>query len=145
MSTSSTAESNLSNPATPSPESQFKTYEYPEVEVFDNQFPDRNYSIHIEVPEFTSVCPMTGLPDFGNIIIDYVPDQKCIELKSFKYYMLAFRNQGIFYENVVNSMLDYLVERLDPRHIEVTGDFSARGGISSIITATHTKDGFEVD
>ncbi len=118
---------------------------FPAVEVFPNQYPDRDYVITIDVPEFTSVCPKTGLPDFGTLTIDYVPDAQCIELKAFKYYMLAFRNHGIFYENVVNKVLDDIVAVAAPRAIRVTGEFSARGGISTTVTVSDSQDDFEFD
>lgn len=95
----------------------------------------RDIDIEIEQPEFTSVCPMTGLPDFGCIIISYTPDKKIIELKSLKYYLLQYRNVGIFYEHVVNRILDDLVEVLKPKRIEITGDFTTRGGITTRVTA----------
>lgn len=117
--------------------------EKPTLEVFANPNPSRNYTNSIEVTEFTSVCPKTGLPDFGTISIDYVADQTCIELKSLKYYFLSFRNRGIFYEAVVNEILDDLVAACQPRFMEITGEFTARGGISSTIVATHRKEGFE--
>jgi len=115
----------------------------PALEVFDNPSPSRNYTNSITVEEFTSVCPKTGLPDFGTITIDYVADKTCIELKSLKYYFLSFRNRGIFYEAVINEILDDLVAACQPRFMEITGEFTARGGISSTITATHRKEGFE--
>lgn len=118
---------------------------FPAVEVFPNKYPDRDYVITIDVPEFTSVCPKTGLPDFGTITIDYVPDAQCIELKAFKYYMLGFRNHGIFYENVVNKVLDDIIATADPRAIRVTGEFGARGGISTTVTATHVQDDFDFE
>ncbi len=96
----------------------------------------RDIDIEIEQPEFTSVCPMTGLPDFGCIIIRYIPDKKIIELKSLKYYLLQYRNVGIFYEHVVNRILDDLVAVLKPKRMEVTGEFTARGGITTMVTAT---------
>jgi 7-cyano-7-deazaguanine reductase len=117
--------------------------EAPAIEVFDNPNPSRNYMNSIEVAEFTSVCPKTGLPDFGTISIDYVADQKCIELKSLKYYFLSYRNRGIYYEAVTNQILDDLIAACSPRFMEVTGDFSARGAISSTIVATYRKEGFE--
>lgn len=107
------------------------------LEVFDNPRPERDYRIVHECPEFTSVCPITGLPDFGTITIDYVPDRLCIELKSLKYYLFGFRQQGIFYEAVVNRILDDLVEVCRPRRMSVTGAFNVRGGISSTVTATY--------
>ena len=116
---------------------------FPEIDVFDNRYPERDYVISIQVPEFTSVCPKTGLPDFGVIEIDYVPDKVCIELKAFKYYMLAYRNCGIFYENVVNKVLDDIVAKCNPRFIEVTGNFGARGGITTSVTANWRQEGFE--
>jgi 7-cyano-7-deazaguanine reductase len=117
----------------------------PALEVFDNPNPKRNYMNSIEVAEFTSVCPKTGLPDFGTIHIDYVADQQCIELKSLKYYFLSYRNRGIFYEAVTNQILDDLVAACKPRFMEITGEFTARGGISSTITATYRKEGFEFE
>jgi len=109
------------------------------LEVFDNAFPKRDYTITITQPEFTSVCPKTGLPDFGTITIRYIPDRKCVELKSLKYYFLEFRNRGIFYEMVTNQILDDLVSLLHPRWMEVRGDFSARGGITTTVTVVHEK------
>ena len=117
--------------------------DFPPLETFDNPNPARNYVVSISAPEFTSVCPKTGLPDFGTISIDYVPDQKCIELKAFKYYINDYRNRGIFYEAVTNQILDHLVAAVAPRYMEVTGDFTARGGISTVVTVTHKQDGFE--
>jgi 7-cyano-7-deazaguanine reductase len=117
--------------------------ELPALEVFKNPNPGRNYVISISIPEFTAVCPKTGLPDFGTITIDYVADDLCIELKALKYYFLGYRNVGIFYEAVVNKILDDLVAACEPRFMEVTGEFTARGGISSTVTATYRKEGFE--
>jgi len=107
------------------------------LETFPNPRPERDYEIFIDCPEFTSVCPKTGMPDFGEIRIAYVPDALCLELKSLKYYMLQFRNRGIFYEAVTNQILDDLVAAVQPRRMTVVGDFSVRGGISTIVTATH--------
>ena len=107
------------------------------LETFPNPRPERDYEIHIDCPEFTSVCPKTGLPDFGTIRITYSPAAKCVELKSLKYYLIEFRNRGIFYEAVTNQILDDLVSLLAPRRITVIGDFSARGGITTRVTATH--------
>jgi len=97
----------------------------------------RDIHITIRQPEYTSVCPMTGLPDVGCITIDYVPDKTIIELKSLKYYLLQYRNVGIFYENIVNHILDDLVAVLRPKYMTVTGDFTARGGITSTIVAEY--------
>ena len=107
------------------------------LEVFDNPRPERDYVIRHTCPEFTSVCPITGMPDFATIVIEYVPDSKCVELKSLKFYLLGFRNEGIFYEAVVNRILDDLVEACAPRRVTVTGEFSVRGGISSTVTASY--------
>lgn len=109
------------------------------LETFPNPRPERRYTIAIHCPEFTSLCPKTGLPDFGELRITYVPDGRCVELKSFKYYLIDFRNRGIFYEAVTNQILDDLVALLDPHEITVVGDFSARGGITTSVTATHRK------
>jgi 7-cyano-7-deazaguanine reductase len=109
------------------------------IETFPNPRPGREYRIDIRCPEFTSVCPKTGLPDFGEIRISYIPDQSCIELKALKYYMIDFRNRGIFYEAVTNQILDDLVAACQPRHMTVTGDFSVRGGISTVVTATYDR------
>lgn len=108
------------------------------LEVFDNSFPQRDYLIEIVNPEFTSVCPKTGLPDFGILTVRYVPDKVCIELKSLKYYFLAFRNAGIFYENVTNRILDDLVAVLQPREITVISAWKARGGITETVTAQYS-------
>ena len=99
----------------------------------------RSIDITIRQPEFTSVCPMTGLPDFGSIIVTYRPDQKIIELKSLKYYLLQYRNVGIFYEHVVNRILDDLVAAVEPLSMEVVGEFTSRGGIDSTVRASYTK------
>jgi 7-cyano-7-deazaguanine reductase len=107
------------------------------LEVFPNRHPGRDYLIRHSCPEFTSVCPKTGQPDFGTIEILYVPDRLCVELKSLKLYMQAFRSQGIFYEDVVNVILEDLVKALRPRRLTVEGRFNVRGGISSVVTASH--------
>lgn len=100
----------------------------------------RSIDITINQPEYTSVCPMTGLPDNGTIIIRYRPDQTLVELKSLKYYLLQYRNVGMFYEHVVNKILDDLVEVLKPLRMEVTGEFTPRGGINSLATAIYEKE-----
>ena len=109
----------------------------PAIEVWPNQFP--GYEIEIVIPEFTSVCPKTGLPDFGKITLRYVPDKWCLELKSFKMYTLAYRNLGIFYENVVNCLLRDVVKATKPETAVVIGEFTPRGGIQSKVTATHRR------
>ena len=109
----------------------------PSIETWPNQF--KGYRITIEIPEFTSVCPKTGLPDFGKLTLTYQPDQLCLELKSFKYYVLAYRDLGIFYENVVNRMLADIVRTIDPVEAEIVGEFTPRGGLHSTVTATHRR------
>ena len=109
------------------------------LETFPNPRPEREFEITISCPEFTSVCPKTGLPDFGEIRIVYVPGDTCVELKSLKYYFLEFRNRGIFYEAVTNQILDDLVAAISPRRMTVTGNFSARGGITTSVSASHSK------
>ncbi|MBK8980949.1 MAG: NADPH-dependent 7-cyano-7-deazaguanine reductase QueF [Ignavibacteria bacterium] len=109
------------------------------LETFDNSFPDRKYLIIHRVNEFTSVCPKTGQPDFGVLTISYIAKKKCIELKSLKYYLQAFRNEGIFYENVTNRILDDLVKVLNPVWMEVKGEYSVRGGLNSTIVADYGK------
>jgi len=110
-----------------------------ELETFENPHPGRDYVIRHVAPEFTSVCPKTGQPDFGRIEIEYVADELCVELKSLKFYLQGYRNEGIFYEDVVNRILDDLVAVLQPRWMKVTGRFRPRGGIYSIITAQYER------
>jgi 7-cyano-7-deazaguanine reductase len=109
------------------------------LETFPNPRPERDYEIEIRCPEFTSLCPKTGLPDFGEIVIRYVPDRACIELKALKYYLIDYRNQGIFYEAATNRILDDLVAACQPRRMTVTGAFSVRGGITTTVTAEYAK------
>ena len=108
-----------------------------ELETFPNPRPERDFEITINCPEFTSVCPKTGLPDFGEIRITYVPGDRCIELKSLKYYMFEFRNRGILFEAVTNQILDDLVAACTPRRMTVIGDFAVRGGMKTIVTASY--------
>lgn len=109
------------------------------LETFRNPRPERDYDIAIDCPEFTSMCPKTGQPDFGTIRIRYVPDSQCIELKSLKHYLHGYRNRGIFYEAATNQILDDLVAACAPRYMSVTGDFTARGGITTSVTAEYRK------
>ena len=111
--------------------------ELPEIECWENQFP--SYTIEIEMPEFTSICPRTGLPDHGTLTIEYVPDKLCLELKSLKLYSLAYRNLGIFQENIVNRFVKDLVAACRPVSLTVTGDFRPRGGVHSKITASWSR------
>lgn len=107
------------------------------IEVFPNPNPRRDYEISMVCPEYTSVCPKTGQPDFGTIKIRYVPDKLCIELKSLKLYLWSYRNEGIFYEAVTNRILEDLVKAAKPKSMTVTGEFTVRGGIQTTITATY--------
>lgn len=109
----------------------------PSIETFPNQFQD--YEIEIEIPEFTSVCPKSGLPDFGTIIIRYAPKKRCLELKSLKMYIIAYRNLGIFYENAVNRILEDIVKACRPVSAVVTGEFNPRGGIRSVVEARYPR------
>ena len=111
----------------------------PALETFANQFPD--YEITVEVPEFTSVCPKTGLPDFGLLVLRYEPDKACLELKSYKEYLLAYRDLGIFYENVVNRVLRDVVAASKPKRASLTGVFNARGGMSASVVASYDRKG----
>jgi 7-cyano-7-deazaguanine reductase len=107
------------------------------VESFPNQFPSRQYEIEITCPEFTAVCPKTGQPDFGTILVSYVPAATCLELKSLKLYLFSFRDRGIFYEHAVNTILDDLVASCQPVRMKVVGQFNPRGGMTSRITAAY--------
>ena len=109
------------------------------LETFPNPRPERDFEIVISCPEFTSMCPKTGLPDFGEIAIRYTPGPLCVELKSLKYYLLEYRNQGVFYETLTNRILDDLVTACRPKHMTVTGAFTARGGITTSVTAVHGR------
>lgn len=109
----------------------------PVIETWRNQYPDKDYTITIDIPEFTCICPKTGLPDFANIKIKYVPDILCLELKSLKMYTIYYRNVGIFNENVVNKILEDCVKSCKPRSMEIVGEFNARGGIKTTVNAEY--------
>jgi 7-cyano-7-deazaguanine reductase len=109
----------------------------PEIETWPNQY--AGYEIEIENPEFTSVCPKTGLPDFGRIVLRYTPDALCLELKSYKMYLLAYRNLGIFQENIVNRILADIVKAAKPKQATVTGEFAPRGGLTTVVTASWSR------
>ena len=109
------------------------------LETFPNPAPNRDYMIRHSCPEFTSVCPKTGQPDFATIDLEYIPDELCLELKSLKLYYYSFRNEGIYYEAVVNRMLDELVQACKPRWMRLTGNFNVRGGITSVVVAETGK------
>jgi len=106
---------------------------YKDLEIVDNQYKDRQYTVNISIPEFNAVCPKTGLPDFGTIHISYVPNQHIVELKSLKLYIVKFRNIGIFHEAVTNKIMDDFTKACNPHKISVTGDFSPRGGIKTTV------------
>jgi 7-cyano-7-deazaguanine reductase len=110
----------------------------PKIEVWKNQYPDREYEIALEIPEFTCICPKTGLPDFARVRIEYSPRIYCIELKSFKLYAIFYRNIGIFHEHVINKMLDDFVRASDPRWARITGEFNPRGGITTTVTREYS-------
>ncbi len=110
-----------------------------ELETFPNPKPDRDYEIRIETPEFTCLCPMTGQPDFAKLRIEYVPDRRCVELKSLKLYLWSYRDEGAFHEAVTNRILDDLVRVLDPRRMTVTAEFNVRGGLVTTVVARHEK------
>ena len=109
------------------------------LEVFKNEYPERDYTITHTAPEFTSLCPKTGQPDFAVMILEYIPDQLCVELKSYKFYLNSYRNDGIFFESVTNKILDDLVAVCKPRYMKLTADFNVRGGISSIIEVEYSN------
>lgn len=112
----------------------------PDLELFDNPHPQRDYTITIRCPEFTSLCPRTGQPDFGEIIIEYFPDRFCIELKSLKFYMQSYRDKGIFYEALTNEILNDLSGSCRPRWMKITSQFTARGGITTEVAAEYKAE-----
>lgn len=111
----------------------------PKIEVWLNQYPDKIYTVVLDVPEFTCVCPNTGLPDFADIKIEYSPDKYCIELKSFKMYTIFYRNLGIFHEHLINKMLEDFVRAARPRWVKITGVFNPRGGITTTVTREYKR------
>lgn len=113
------------------------------LETFPNPVIDRDYHIHMEIPEFTCLCPKTGQPDFATLILDYIPDKKCIELKSLKLYIWSYRDKGVFHEAVTNKILDDLVAVLKPRYMRLTARFYVRGGIFTNVTVDHRKKGWQ--
>ena len=113
------------------------------LEIFPNPSPKRDYLVHFEVPEFTCLCPLTGQPDFGHLVIDYIPDKKNVELKSLKQYMWSFRNEGAFHEAVTNQILDELVAATAPRFMRLTARWYVRGGIFTTVVAEHRKRGWK--
>jgi 7-cyano-7-deazaguanine reductase len=113
-----------------------------DLETFENPDPDRDYTIRIDVPEFTCLCPKTGQPDFAELQLEYVPDKACIELKSLKLYIWSFRNEGHFHEAVTNRILDDLVRAVSPRFMRLTAEFNVRGGLYTSVVAEHTAEGW---
>ena len=112
----------------------------PSIETWKNEYSDKDYTIEVTTPEFTAICPKTGLPDFGTIQIRYIPDEQCVELKSLKEYFLSYRNVGIFHEHVVNKILEDFVAACNPRRGEIVGDFHVRGGIKTVIRANYERE-----
>ena len=112
----------------------------PSIETWKNEYSDKDYTIEVTTPEFTAICPKTGLPDFGTIQIAYIPDEQCVELKSLKEYFLFYRDVGIFHEHVVNKILEDFVAACNPRRVEIVGDFHVRGGIKTVIRANYERD-----
>ena len=115
-----------------------RSHKLPEIDTFANIYSDRDYTVELEILEFNSICPKTGLPDFGEIHIEYVPEKLCAEMKSLKLYITAFRDLGIFQENAVNRVLDDFVRDVQPRSVTVTGVFNPRGGIGTTVTAQYS-------
>ena len=113
-----------------------------QLETFDNPMPERDYTIRIEVPEFTCLCPKTGQPDFATLYLEYVPDQRCVELKSLKLYVWSYRDEGAFHEKVTNTILDDLLAATSPRFMRLTAKFNVRGGIYTSVVAEHRKPGW---
>ncbi len=113
------------------------------LETFSNPTPERDYRIRMEMPEFTCLCPMTGQPDFATLLLEYVPDRKCVELKSLKLYVWSYRNEGAFHEAVTNRILDDLVAATRPRYMRLEARFNVRGGISTSVVAEHRKAGWK--
>jgi 7-cyano-7-deazaguanine reductase len=113
------------------------------LETFPNPAPERDYRIHMEIPEFTCVCPMTGQPDFATLTLDYIADKLCVELKSLKLYIWSYRDEGAFHEAVTNRILDDLVRALDPRYMKLEAKFNVRGGITTTVVAEHRKQGWQ--
>lgn len=114
-----------------------------EFEVFPNPKPSRDYTIQIETPEFTCLCPKTGQPDFATLLLEYIPDQRCVELKSWKLYLWSFRDQGGFHEDLSNRILDDLVAALDPRFMRLTAEFNVRGGVYTTVVVEHAAEGWD--
>lgn len=113
------------------------------LDVFPNPAPGRDFHIHMQIPEFTCLCPMTGQPDFATLFLDYIPDKKCVELKALKLYIWSYRNEGAFHEKVTNQILDDIVGAIAPRYARLTAKFFVRGGIFTNVVAEHRKKGWK--
>ena len=116
-----------------------RTLKTPTIEVWENKYKDKEYVIHLEIPEFTCICPKTSLPDFANILIDYIPDKSCVELKSLKHYMNFYRNIGIFHEHLTNKIFDDFVKAAQPRYAKITTRFNPRGGIYTTVSREYKR------
>jgi len=116
---------------------------YQILETFENQYQNRDYTIEHTAPEFTSLCPKTGQPDFATIILTYIPNKLCVELKSYKLYLQSFRNDGIFYESVTNKIFDDLIKVIQPRYLHLTAEFGVRGGISSVVEVEYESEEYK--
>lgn len=119
---------------------RIRSLKTPKIEIWKNRYPDKRYTVNLEIPEFTCICPKTGLPDFATIRIQYTPDKWCVELKSLKLYINFYRNVGIFHEHVVNKVLEDFVSACSPCWVEVVGEFNMRGGIKTIVRAEYKKN-----
>ena len=120
-------------------QSDVRKMKTPLIEVWENQYPDKEYAVNLDIPEFTCICPKTGLPDFASIRVEYSPLKYCIELKSFKMYTIFYRGMGIFHEHLVNRMVDDLVNACNPRWLKITGQFNPRGGITTTVTREYVR------
>ena len=118
-------------------QSDIREMKTPSIETWKNEYSDKDYTIEVTAPEFTAICPKTGLPDFGTIQISYIPDEECVELKSLREYFLFYRDVGIFHEHVVNKVLEDFVAACNPRRVEIVGDFHVRGGIKTVIRTNY--------
>ena len=121
-------------------QSDIREMKTPSIETWKNEYSDKDYTIEVTTPEFTAICPKTGLPDFGTVQIAYIPDERCVELKSLKEYFLFYRDVGIFHEHVVNKILVDFVAACNPRRVEIVGDFHVRGGIKTVIRANYERE-----
>jgi 7-cyano-7-deazaguanine reductase len=121
-------------------QSDIREMKTPSIKTWKNEYSDKDYTIEVTTPEFTAICPKTGLPDFGTIQIAYIPNERCVELKSLKEYFLFYRDVGIFHEHVVNKILVDFVAACNPRRVEIVGDFHVRGGIKTVIRANYERE-----